>query len=124
MSGASARKPIPGRLRFATLHRFGFKCAYCGAPASQAELVVDHLHPVAGGGQNDEHNLVAACVECNTGKADLLISNLPDLAALGSVGRMAAVRDIRPSVQDHGLWEREEAVAASLLRFIGAEILQ
>lgn len=62
------REPISAKLRFAVLERCGFACRYCGRKAPDVELVIDHVHPVALGGGNDEDNLVAACVDCNAGK--------------------------------------------------------
>jgi hypothetical protein len=40
-------------------------CAYCGAENS---TTVDHVLPVARGGDDSEANLVCACVKCNTSK--------------------------------------------------------
>lgn len=62
------RTNIPKRLRFEVLQRDGFRCQYCGAPASKIELHVDHIHPVAAGGTNDPLNLITACIDCNAGK--------------------------------------------------------
>lgn len=49
-------------------------CAYCGEAASQ----VDHIDPVAHGGENHWTNLTAACAPCNRAKWDQ-----PLLAFLG-----------------------------------------
>lgn len=68
-----ARKGMSQRLRFAVLTRDGFKCRYCGAPAPDVRLTVDHVIPVAKGGTDDMDNLVAACEDCNGGKADLTL---------------------------------------------------
>ena len=40
-------------------------CAYCGA---ENATTVDHVIPVARGGDDNENNLVCACVRCNTSK--------------------------------------------------------
>ena len=112
------RRPISNTLRFATLHRFNFKCAYCGATASETELVIDHLKPVASGGDNNPRNLVAACVLCNAGKSDLVLKHMPPLPALT---RHQPIRDIDPFIADHREWEREEAIAAQVLRALGEE---
>lgn len=116
------RKFISQRMRFATLHRFGFRCAYCGQSSSVKQLVVDHLIPVAHGGDEREGNLVAACAECNAGKSDLILQVLPDTPALTRYFRRSpSVRKISAKPQDHSLWDREEAIAASLLQFLGVE---
>ena len=78
------RRPISNTLRFATLHRFNFKCAYCGATASETELV----------------------------------KHMPPLPALT---RHQPIRDIDPFIADHREWEREEAIAAQVLRALGEE---
>jgi 5-methylcytosine-specific restriction endonuclease McrA len=40
-------------------------CAYCGV---ENATTVDHVLPVARGGDDSEANLVCACVKCNTSK--------------------------------------------------------
>jgi hypothetical protein len=65
------RTSIAPGLRFRILARDEFTCRYCGRSAPSVELAVDHVHPVARGGTDDESNLVAACVECNAGKSAL-----------------------------------------------------
>jgi 5-methylcytosine-specific restriction endonuclease McrA len=62
------RGVTPG-LRFAILERDGFRCRYCGAPAPEVRLHVDHVIPVIAGGSDDPENLVAACEDCNLGKS-------------------------------------------------------
>lgn len=60
--------------RFRVLSRDGGTCQYCGVKGPMAggvaELVVDHIRPVARGGSNEESNLITACVTCNAGKRD------------------------------------------------------
>lgn len=62
------RKTISKGLRFDILNRDGFKCRYCGIPASDTKLVVDHVIPVADMGPTTPDNLVSACEPCNQGK--------------------------------------------------------
>lgn len=57
------------RTRFEVLKRDNHTCRYCGAAAPDAKLTVDHVMPVALGGSDDPSNLVAACHDCNAGKA-------------------------------------------------------
>jgi len=53
MAGDSdPKKPIPKRTRFEVLKRDRFRCQYCGASAPDALLHVDHIVPVAKGGDN------------------------------------------------------------------------
>ena len=65
---AAKRKGLGKKLRFEVFKRDGFRCQYCGASAPDVLLVVDHIHPVAGGGKNDILNLITACEPCNAGK--------------------------------------------------------
>ena len=62
------------RTRFKVMQRDDFKCQICGAsPATQAGVLlhVDHIVPVAKGGQATMDNLQTLCQKCNLGKSDL-----------------------------------------------------
>jgi hypothetical protein len=69
---------VPARLRFQVLERDEFTCQYCGAKAPDAVIQVDHIVPVANGGQDVADNLVAACLPCNYGKSDSDLRFIPD----------------------------------------------
>ncbi len=72
------RLPIPPKKRFEILARDGFRCRYCGrSPLNDPEVVlhVDHIHPRILNGEDDDANYVAACLECNLGKADRPLSS-------------------------------------------------
>lgn len=57
------------------LEKQGYRCVYCGrGPGDGVVLQVDHAVPVARGGENDDENLVASCVDCNLGKRDRLVT--------------------------------------------------
>lgn len=45
-----------------------FTCHYCGKKAPDIVLELDHVQPVATGGDNDILNLVTSCFDCNRGK--------------------------------------------------------
>jgi 5-methylcytosine-specific restriction endonuclease McrA len=67
-----------------SMHRFGkifltnktlfgrdrYTCAYCGVVFGNKELSRDHIIPRSKGGENSWMNVVAACIECNTRKAN------------------------------------------------------
>jgi len=72
---------VPKRTRYEVLRRDGFACRYCGATAPDVKLHVDHVMPTALGGSDDPGNLVAACVDCNNGKA----STSPDEETVSGV---------------------------------------
>ena len=78
---------VSKRMRFMVLERDGFTCHYC--KASDVPLEVDHVIPKSLGGQDIPANLVAACVDCNRGKA----ANPVDLDRKSIV---SAMRELRP----------------------------
>jgi len=45
-------------------------CAYCGSHCSEADLTVEHIHPVSRGGRHEWTNVVTACRSCNTRKGN------------------------------------------------------
>lgn len=59
----------PGR-RLVVLARDRHACVYCTSALSEETFVLDHLVPVAKGGTNRKHNLVAACEVCNRRRSD------------------------------------------------------
>jgi hypothetical protein len=75
MSAKAKRKSTGKRLRFSIFARDKFTCRYCGRQSDEIALVLDHVIPVSKGGTSDESNLVTCCVECNQGKADILIEH-------------------------------------------------
>lgn len=91
---------VTKRVRFEVLRRDNHTCQYCGAKAPDVVLHIDHVMPVALGGDDKPGNLLAACKDCNTGKASItpdspLVSGLSDRAAayaLGMVDKMTRLR--------------------------------
>ncbi len=69
------RKPIRKSVRFEVFKRDSFTCQYCGRKAPDVVLEVDHITPVAVGGENEILNLVSSCRDCNAGKSDRLLSD-------------------------------------------------
>ena len=59
---------IPGKLRYETLKRAGFRCELCGIPADERALDVDHIIPRKAGGADSLENFQALCWLCNTNK--------------------------------------------------------
>lgn len=57
-------------LRFEILRRDQFTCRYCGSKAPDVQLHVDHVVPTSLGGTDQPENLVTACADCNSGKAN------------------------------------------------------
>lgn len=74
------RKTMRPSTRFEVFKRDKFACQYCGRAAPTVVLRVDHIHPVAEGGEDDIVNLVTACFDCNAGKGATLLSDDSALA--------------------------------------------
>lgn len=54
----------------ALMERDEGRCAYCGKQLSLSEVTMDHVIPRSQGGQSTWENLVCACSQCNTRKAN------------------------------------------------------
>lgn len=98
---------ISRRLRFEILRRDGHTCRYCGAMAPDVSLTVDHVIPSTLGGTDDPANLVAACVDCNNGKA-----SVPADAALVADVAADAIRWKRAIDEARTEFEMERQVTA------------
>lgn len=75
---ALKRKTISKKTRFDVFKRDIFTCQYCGAHPPVVVLEVDHIHPVSSGGSNEIDNLVTACFDCNRGKSDKQLTDVPE----------------------------------------------
>lgn len=64
-----SRKALSKKVRFEVFKRDSFTCQYCGRSAPEVLLEVDHIMPVAKGGDNSLVNLITSCMECNRGKS-------------------------------------------------------
>ena len=62
------RKSINKKTRFEVFKRDKFTCQYCGRMSPNVVLEVDHIKPVADGGDNNLLNLITSCRDCNRGK--------------------------------------------------------
>lgn len=91
---------VSKRLRYEVLRRDGHRCRYCGGASPDVALTVDHVLPVALGGQAEPGNLVTACKDCNEGKS----ASAPDSALVADVS-VDAIR-----------WARARDYAANRLR--------
>lgn len=69
------RKSISKKTRFEVFKRDLFTCQYCGKKAPDVLLEIDHIKPVAKGGNNGILNLLTACQGCNSGKSDRELSD-------------------------------------------------
>ena len=61
---------IPAWLRREVIQRAGQRCEYCrlSQMGQEAAFHLDHIHPVADGGETTSENLALACVSCSLRK--------------------------------------------------------
>ena len=121
---------VSKRTRFEVLRRDNYTCRYCWS--SENQLTVDHVTPVALGGTDDPSNLVAACRDCNAGKA----SSSPDAETVARVSddamrwanameRAAEVLSEKVTARDEYLgafidaWPTHKYVPDSLMATVG-----
>jgi hypothetical protein len=71
------RVALSKRIRFEVFKRDRFCCQYCGRHPPDVVLEVDHIVPVCDGGDSSEGNLLAACFDCNRGKAGTSLTIIP-----------------------------------------------
>ena len=69
------RQALTKKTRFEVFKRDSFKCQYCGESAPDVILHVDHINPVASGGDNVITNLITSCLICNLGKGARKLSD-------------------------------------------------
>ena len=69
------RKGIGKKIRFEVFKRDSFTCQYCGRMAPDVILEVDHINPIAEGGNNEIINLITSCRDCNRGKGKKKLSD-------------------------------------------------
>jgi 5-methylcytosine-specific restriction endonuclease McrA len=62
------RIPIPREVRKYVFERDRYQCQSCGKTQLEAQLTIDHIIPLALGGQNDISNLQTLCWTCNQQK--------------------------------------------------------
>lgn len=63
---------IPPTVRKYVFERDLYQCQSCAKNNIETNLAVDHIIPLARGGQNDISNLQTLCFTCNQQKSDRL----------------------------------------------------
>ncbi len=61
---------IPPEVKKYVLQRDKYQCRSCGKTTVEINLTIDHIIPLARGGQNDISNLQTLCFVCNRQKTD------------------------------------------------------
>ena len=93
---------IPGWLRREVTVRAGHRCEYCrlAQAGQEAAFHVDHIHPIAEGGETVPENLALACVSCSLRKGARLHARDPQ------TGREAALFHPRAHRwEEHFAWK-------------------
>ena len=66
------------KTRFEVFQRDGFTCQYCGRKPPEVVLEVDHIMPRSKNGSDDMENLITSCFDCNRGKRDKNLTDVPE----------------------------------------------
>ena len=66
------RISIPPEVRKYVFERDRYQCQSCGKTQLETQLSIDHIIPLARGGQNDISNLQTLCCPCNRQKKHYL----------------------------------------------------
>lgn len=74
---------IKSSVRFQVFKRDGFTCVYCGRKVPEVILEVDHIVAQSCGGQDGIGNLATSCRDCNVGKSNRPLQEVP--APLGAM---------------------------------------
>lgn len=72
---------ISKKIRFEVFKRDGFTCQYCGKHPPEVTLEIDHIKPKSKEGRDDINNLVTACFDCNRGKSNIELKQVPNKLA-------------------------------------------
>lgn len=64
-------------MRFEVFKRDNFECQYCGARPPKVPLEIDHIVPVSKNGKTTKDNLITACFDCNRGKSNIELYDVP-----------------------------------------------
>ena len=105
MAKKTKRKGLSQTIRFEVFKRDAFKCQYCGKPAPEVTLEVDHIIPVSKGGNNDLINLITSCRDCNAGKSNRELDDQSVLARQRS--QLEEINERREQIQMMAEWRKE-----------------
>ena len=92
---------VSKRTRFEILRRDNHACQYCGQFAPGTVLHIDHVIPVALGGDDKPSNLVTACADCNFGKASISPDS-PIVASVASRSTEYAIANLNRAARIDG----------------------
>lgn len=99
--------------RFNVFLRDGFRCQYCNGQFASRDLTFEHVIPRRLGGQTSWENIVAACVPCNSEKADQTTMKplrAPERPTIGELRRNSLrfpPNFLHETWRDHLYWDVE-----------------
>jgi hypothetical protein len=59
---------ISGAVQQQIWFRDGWQCLYCGKKVPDIQVTIDHFVPLELGGDNEQHNYISACRQCQKSK--------------------------------------------------------
>jgi predicted subunit of tRNA(5-methylaminomethyl-2-thiouridylate) methyltransferase len=115
------RKAISVKSRFEVFKRDSFTCQYCGRGVPDVILNVDHITPVAKGGDNEILNLVTACFDCNAGKSDRALSDQHIINK--QLDQLKALNERKEQMEMLAKWRQElQSMEETQIASVAAEI--
>lgn len=69
---------VSRKTRFDIFKRDNFICQYCGNKPPKVVLELDHIIPKSKDGKDSIDNFITSCVDCNRGKRDTLLTEIPE----------------------------------------------
>lgn len=61
---------ISGAVQQQIWYRDGWQCMYCGKKVPEVQVTIDHFVPLELGGENNQHNYLTACRQCQKSKGN------------------------------------------------------
>lgn len=98
---------VSKRTRFEVFKRDRFTCQYCGRTPPAVILHCDHVIPASKDGPDEIDNLVTSCEDCNLGKSNVSLTEVPDTVQR----KMERTREKREQVEALNQLLKEEKEA-------------
>lgn len=125
---AGKGKPIPKSVRMEVFRRDSFRCQYCGRSAPEVILEIDHIKPIAKGGDDSVFNLITSCRDCNQGNGAIELDD--ETTVRGQKAQLDEMNERREQLEMMLEWKNElssmmdsqiDAIEQLFLRFYGEE---
>ena len=90
-------------IRFKVFQRDGFICQYCGQKPPKVVLEVDHIIPKSKKGKDDIDNLIASCFDCNRGKGNKELTDVPE----GFKSKLEEIKERKKQLKEFYKYQEE-----------------